>query len=491
MKKLVDLIYQTNTNNWNQLCQEAFSEFFTERYPKAAQKSVKLRAPEMVGDEAIPFAALIDPSNPDSGAYGGMSFVICPVKEGHCLMSMCIGTQGLNPDENILSRPGHARKVNAICDWLNSTSGSGEMVAWGKQDPVRTDIDIPSNVKTAFNIYGSVFKKYGKVLYSIFKPSQEKLRTEDALKAFLDLLFVERGFEPLAAYKDDYERIRSEYFKFLMPNTSPQEVTTILNSQKYVILEGPPGTGKTYMAESILANQYKGKGQIIQFHPNMTYENFIGGLAPVSTKENMGFRFSPQKGFLMDAVEQAQRMKLEPYLLVIDEINRADLSKVLGEAIYLLEYQAKNREISLPYDFGEPFGRKLSMPSNLHLLGTMNSADRSIAVLDVAIRRRFAFVKLWPQMEVVMKLSGKTMQDFFKDTITIFVEYAEDNAFALVPGHTYFLEKQDEKARNLLGKYLVPLLEEYLAQGYVANFADAIRGLIQKIRSIKSDAQIK
>ena len=484
----MDLIYQTDTSNWTERCKEAFNEIFEERYPKAAQKAIKLRAPIMAGDEGIPFAALIDPSNPDSGAYGGMSFVIFPVKESPCLISMCIGTQGLNPDENTLSRPGHARKINAVCDWLNSSFGNGQMMAWGKQDPVRVDIDIPSNVKTSFDKYDSIFKKYGKVLYAIFKPDQDKHHTEEALKAFLDLLFAERYLEPKAAHKDDYERIRSDYFKFLMPNTSAEELVTTLHNRKYVVLEGPPGTGKTFMAESILSDQYNKKGKIIQFHPNMTYENFIGGLAPVTTQENLGFRFSPRKGFLMDAVEQANKIKPEPYLLVIDEINRADLSKVLGEAIYLLEYQAKDREISLPYDFGEPFGDKLRLPSNLHLLGTMNSADRSIAVLDVAIRRRFAFVKLWPQMEVVTKFGGKTMQEFFKDTVTIFIEYAEESAFALVPGHTYFMEKQDEKARDLLEKYLIPLLEEYIAQGYVANFADAIRGLMQKIRSLKVNA---
>jgi 5-methylcytosine-specific restriction protein B len=131
------------------------------------------------------------------------------------------------------------------------------------------------------------------------------------------------------------------------------------------------------------------------FTPNTTYENFVGGLAPVHTSDVMGFRFAPQQGFLMKAASIAFQNPGQPYLLHIDEINRADLAKVLGEAIFLLESRSdEKRELELPYDFGEPFQNKLYLPDNLYILGTMNSADRSIAIVDVAVRRRFSFVKL-------------------------------------------------------------------------------------------------
>jgi 5-methylcytosine-specific restriction protein B len=108
----------------------------------------------------------------------------------------------------------------------------------------------------------------------------------------------------------------------------------------------------------------------------------------------------------MQAAREARAQPGNSFLLHIDEINRADLSKVLGEAIFLLEAgEIAPRSLQLPYDFGPPFGRQFEVPINLHILGTMNSADRSIAIVDVAVRRRFAFVKLWPQLRVIKDLA--------------------------------------------------------------------------------------
>jgi 5-methylcytosine-specific restriction protein B len=172
------------------------------------------------------------------------------------------------------------------------------------------------------------------------------------------------------------------------------------------------------------------------------------------------------------------------YLLHIDEINRADLGKILGEAIFLLELTDSARKIELPYDFGQPFHRTFFMPKNLHILGTMNSADRSIAIVDVAVRRRFGFVSLWPRMSVVERLGCATMQNAFKNLISIFIEHASEDAFPLIPGHSYFLELDEDIAKRSLRVNLVPLLEEYLSQGYVGGFAEPIRGYLQELRSL-------
>jgi 5-methylcytosine-specific restriction enzyme B len=137
----------------------------------------------------------------------------------------------------------------------------------------------------------------------------------------------------------------------------------------------------------------------------------------------------------MEAAAQALTDPGHNYLLHIDEINRADLAKILGEAIFLLEASADaDRKIELPHDFGEPFHHTFLLPKNLHILGTMNSADRSIAIVDVAIRRRFAFVSLWPRMSVVEQYGCATMQQAFKALVSIFVEHATEDAFPLVPG---------------------------------------------------------
>lgn len=488
MNQLINLIYQTQNENWAGQAKHAFEELFGAnggRYPDKARKVVTLRAPEFKGGSGVPFAALIHPSNPDSGAYGGMSFVIFPVPDAPSLIAMVIGTQGLSPDEEILGRPGHGRKVAAICNWLNKKYGNGKMVAWAKQDPVRIDLDIPDNIKRLFPEYQSIFERYGRVLYGIFVPNGDTKATTSALKAFMDLMFEERGIYPLKSFASEWEEIRSEYFSHLMPDISLEKVQEILQERRFVVLQGPPGTGKTRLALQILNNTYKGKGKSIQFHPNTTYENFIGGLAPEKTTDGMGFRFTPQMGHLMTAAKEAIENPNEPYLLHIDEINRADLAKVLGEAIFLLEYQSnEKRQLELPYNFGKPFGNTFWLPDNLHIIGTMNSADRSIAIVDVAVRRRFAFVKLWPQTEVVQHIAGPLMQKAFMELVSIFVEHAGEDALALVPGHSYFLQKDDNKAPQQLRVNLAPLLEEYLSQGYVAGFSDHIRAYLQWIESL-------
>lgn len=156
MEKLLDLIYAGHLNDWTRRCQEAFDELYGStagRYPEKARQSVTLRAPAFRPESGgVTFAALIHPSNPESGAFGGMSFVIFPVEGRPALLSMVIGTQGLSPDEEVLARPGHGRKVAAICNWLNKQYGQGEMLAWAKQDPARIDLDMPGNIKTPLRI---------------------------------------------------------------------------------------------------------------------------------------------------------------------------------------------------------------------------------------------------------------------------------------------------------------------------------------------------
>jgi len=484
---LLDIINSSKQDSWAQRNGAALSALFGSpdgRYPKQAAKEVTLRAPEM-GPEGVPFAAYIHPSNPTSGPYSGLSFVIFPIPDRDCLIGLVVGTQGLAPDEAILGRPGHARKVRAICSWLNHEYGRGSLVAWAKQDPTRTDLSVPDVVRTAWADYKSVFERYGREMYAMYCPTADREGTEAALTAFLDLLFEERGYQPLASYKESYQSLQAGWFEHLMPGVERSQVNDLLAKQRYVIVQGPPGTGKTRLATELLRDEYAGRGNSIQFHPNTTYENFIGGLAPAHAAGELGFRFTPVGGALMEAARRALKDQSNKYLLHIDEINRADLGKILGEAIFLLEATSeRERKIDLPLDFGEPFRHVFFLPTNLHVLGTMNSADRSIAILDVAVRRRFAFVSLWPRMSVVTQYGCSTMQKAFKELVQLFVEHATDDTFPLVPGHSYFLESNEERAKESLLVNLAPLLEEYLAQGYVSGFAEPIRGYLQWLRSL-------
>ena len=169
---------------------------------------------------------------------------------------------------------------------------------------------------------------------------------------------------------------------------------------------------------------------------------------------------------------------------MIDEVNRADLAKVLGEAIFLLEPFEEGRTLNLAYQYDEPHGSALKLPPSLHILGTMNSSDRSIAIVDIAVRRRFAFLKLWPQVGVVETHGHELMLEAFQNLLNIFVEYADDETLELLPGHSYFLEKDQQKALKSLQVHLVPLLKEYLKQGYVAAFADSVEAYLQWLGSL-------
>jgi 5-methylcytosine-specific restriction enzyme B len=213
---LLEIVHSLKRESWSERNKAAVEGLFgapAGRYPKQASKVVTLRAPEMSSDSGVPFAAYIHPNNPPSGRYSGLSFVIFPVPDQPTLIGMVVGTEGLTPDEAILGRPGHARKTHAICSWLNKTYGRGHFIAWAKQDPTRTDLSVPESVQKAWAAYKSIFDRYGKEMYALYCPTEDRAGTEAALTAFLDLLFEERGYEPMANSKASYESIQAAWFE--------------------------------------------------------------------------------------------------------------------------------------------------------------------------------------------------------------------------------------------------------------------------------------
>lgn len=178
-----------------------------------------------------------------------------------------------------------------------------------------------------------------------------------------------------------------------------------INRKGQAILYGPPGTGKTYISKH-LARHLIGGGdgffEIVQFHPAYAYEDFIEGIRPKS-REDGGLEYPTIPGRFLEFCNRAKTRKGK-CVLIIDEINRADLAKVFGELMYLLEHRTELIPLS--------GGRLFQIPENVLIIGTMNTADRSIALVDHALRRRFAFLKLGPNYDVLQRYHEKRNANF-------------------------------------------------------------------------------
>jgi 5-methylcytosine-specific restriction protein B len=488
MEQIVDVIYAGRAGWSEETVRKAFSDAIQARYRQISdltvrvnsEKKFQLRVNSHTEEKAVPFAALVAPDQATSGPYGGMSLVVFPPDSDDatapCLLAMVVGTHGLSPDDFVLGRPGHARKCAAIAAWQRAEGNA--IGAWAKQDPTRIDLKLPETVRRNLASWTGAAKEYGHVVYLVIPPPSPRptASMRDAVAALFDLFFEERDIEIKVGFSADAGRLKDAWLGHLLRSIDASAVAELLKTRRFAIVEGPPGTGKTRMALEVLAAEpYGRRGEVIQFHPGTTYESFVGGLGPSADDEGR-LTFRPLAGHLMRACETARKDPSRRHLLVIDEINRADLAKVLGEAIFLFEADAPHREVTLAHDF-PGVGARLTLPDNLDLLGTMNSADRSIAILDVAVRRRFAFVSLHPQRSVVEQHAGPRMKDAFSTLLGLFVEHAGPEAMALMPGHAYFLA-DDPHADQRLDTQLRPLLEEYLAQGYVSGFADEIRAYI-------------
>ena len=166
-----------------------------------------------------------------------------------------------------------------------------------------------------------------------------------------------------------------------------QECVELLNDRPQLVFYGPPGTGKTYIAQKLAKHVAGDKVRLVQFHPSYSYEDFFEGYRP--TKEG-GFDLTP--GPMRRVVDSAKDNPSVAHVLIIDEMNRGNLAKVFGELYFLLEY--REEAIELLYGEGD-----FNLPPNVFILGTMNTADRSIALVDAAMRRRFAFKPLHPYEE--------------------------------------------------------------------------------------------
>jgi len=243
-----------------------------------------------------------------------------------------------------------------------------------------------------------------------------------------------------------------------------QTIIELLQDRQQIVLYGPPGTGKTYLARELAKHLAESDAvRLVQFHPSYAYEDFFEGYRPIEAREGqVGFQLHP--GPLRQLAAEASVDGQRPYILIIDEINRANLAKVFGELYFLLEY--RNDRIRLQYSPDKWF----TLPPNVFFIGTMNTADRSIALVDAAIRRRFAFVELHPDEPPVHDLLARWLQASGKDDdqrsdllATLNAEIgSEDRDFKIGPSYLMTPEAEREGGLHRVWEYsILPLLEEH------------------------------
>jgi 5-methylcytosine-specific restriction protein B len=244
-----------------------------------------------------------------------------------------------------------------------------------------------------------------------------------------------------------------------------QELIDLLQARQQVVFYGPPGTGKTYLAKELarhIVGADRSRARLVQFHPSYAYEDFFEGFRPTETAAGQA-SFRLTSGPLRRIAAAAAASPEYPHVLVIDELNRANLAKVFGELYFLLEY--RNESINLQYRPTEAF----RLPPNLFFIGTMNTADRSIALLDAAMRRRFSFVELHPDEAPVSGVLARWLaaSGFDDDRAQLLAALNaaiddQDRDLRIGPSYLMRQEANTDKGLARVWRYdIMPLLEEH------------------------------
>lgn len=307
-----------------------------------------------------------------------------------------------------------------------------------------------------------VMNKYSTVLSACQIVDIESTSEKEALGIVWQWLATYATFREVGSNKAQRDEIKKNIPKVKdLDDYSEEAIYEHLRRERFIVLQGAPGTGKTWTANRIAELYFsgdQGKTFFEQFHAETTYSDFVYGIKPKTEGEDL--LYEEHYGILMDAIEHAKSG--EATLLIIDEINRANLSNVLGPVFYLFEKNVSERSTSVK--IGER--TIMHLPSNLYVIATMNTADRSLAVVDFALRRRFSWITLRPH---AIQDDENFLSDEFDRFAEIFYRYASSEELNLQPGQAYFIAQSLEEWKYRLRYELVPLMKEYFNEGYLKN----------------------
>ena len=252
------------------------------------------------------------------------------------------------------------------------------------------------------------------------------------------------------------------------------KILSALTYKQNIILQGPPGTGKTFMARrlafALMEEKDENRVEIVQFHQSYSYEDFIQGYRP---KEDGSFRL--ENGVFYRFCKRAQADPDQSYFFIIDEINRGNLSKIFGELMLLIEKDKRHKDYAVTLTYSQSLDNRFYIPNNVFLIGTMNTADRSLALLDYALRRRFAFISTLPLLNE--KFGNELMQEGVSEGMIKKIQTKisglneeikcdQNLGSGFQIGHSYFCnvsEDLDDESwyQQIVEQEIGPLIEEY------------------------------
>ena len=344
-----------------------------------------------------------------------------------------------------------------LCLAMVSKASDGERIVFKKTETLTVPIDYASirdiaelqNMEVFVNPNGSFFKltadEYN-LLMDIIREANEKPSLEVKSESYT----VDNFLSDVFMTKDSYNHLRAK-----------------LEIKKNIILQGAPGVGKTFSAKrlaySIMEEKDDNRICFVQFHQNYSYEEFIEGYKP----DEEGFKL--RKGIFYNFCTQAKNDPSRPYFFIIDEINRGNLSKIFGELLMLVESAYRNERVALLYS-----GEKFYVPENLYIIGMMNTADRSLAMIDYALRRRFSFFDLKPGYdtdgfkEKQKALNNEKYNNLVSEIINLNKKIVEDDSlgYGFEIGHSYLCYNKVEEVTDqwlyaVVNYDIIPLLNEY------------------------------
>ncbi|MDB4528553.1 AAA family ATPase [Pseudomonadales bacterium] len=408
------------------------------------------------GQEALKdngaYFGFIHPEEEASGPFHDFSLTIFPNDQSNpWLVCLGIGSSGFKNDYELATYPGLRRLFSKLTDERG----------FCKSDFSDIETSLPKSITGSQDLQHikNTIKTYTKVLPTCqIVADPESAEGKQIIAAFV------AGYAKLRDWptNNNHRKAVSEALEpFLKTETidETEEVKNLLNERKYIVLQGPPGTGKTRTSKNV-ADEIGAKTFFTQFHAETSFSDFIFGIRPDTANEEL--RYKENLGSFAEALNYAVENINEKVILIIDEINRANLSNVLGPIFYLFEHKmdVSNVEIEISPNF-----KVKKLPDNFSVIATMNTADRSLAVVDFALRRRFAWYTLKPK---AIKSKQFFNEDFSKIQ-EIFDWYASSTELNLQPGQGYFIADSEDEMKNRICYEIFPLIKEYLQEGLLRN----------------------